>query len=347
MDRLLYNQDSYFKICPVFFLLKNKELQSPKNFKVPRHLDYGDVVIDTHTLSVLPRSETCRANLNNNLSYCFKSIRTYCDKDSVLDFSLFAVCPENTHKYPARFNVYSKSKAEIVVPPGCTKIFADNGIRVNPASKQCSFACTSPEITVQILDIVVGNTCVLLDRDESNIERRQFIGKAGEYDLENGDLIYFTLSNFWIQNQHISSFVLGMIRFVMNLVGQSTPQNDFAGHLLKLVNQEDIIKAINTNDFELAKSNFDKISQFICDISANNVAQYPLNSTTIDSFNYLIKVGYKHFVPDSWTHWTTAHREGHGQGAESFLFYIVKKEMLDKREPLKHISLQEIWNKYI
>ena len=40
-----------------------------------------------------------------------------------------------------------------------------------------------PEAIVPMLDLVVANTCVLLDRDPSNIERRKNYGRVGEFQI--------------------------------------------------------------------------------------------------------------------------------------------------------------------
>jgi hypothetical protein len=140
---------------------------------------------------------------------------------------------------------------------------------------------------------LVGNTCVLLDRDPRAAERRQIYGRAGEYRLPDHGLEYRTLSNFWLRAYPLFSLVMGLSRLAVSVVYSSygPPQrlpivdaeksaklgydyfmvdpkiphqylyhtvepSDFVSELLGAVDQASIVKAINENDFDLALENF-------------------------------------------------------------------------------------------
>ena len=54
---------------------------------------------------------------------------------------------------------------------------------------------------VALMDVLVGNTCVMIDRDPEAPERRLNYGRVGEYRLPPHGLEYRTLSNFWLRSR--------------------------------------------------------------------------------------------------------------------------------------------------
>ncbi len=179
---------------------------------------------------------------------------------------------------------------------------------------------------VRMLDILVGNTCVLIDRDYGNIERRKVYGKAGEYRTPKHGLEYRTLSNFWLRSYPVMSFVLGMVRYAVSVAMDESLEQQ----ILERVSMADIQKAINTNDYDLAYQNFNKIKDLIKGTVYDNVnpgnTVYPLEGARMERFEYFVEKGmdhwFKHDVMDYWlTH--TANNEGW----ERFVDEIVASEM--------------------
>ncbi len=118
-----------------------------------------------------------------------------------------------------------------------------------------------------ILDVLLGNTSVLIDRDLNAAERRLVYGRAGEFRLPRHGFEYRTLSNFWIRSKELVGLVLGLTRLAVYVLDTST--SDGGGGwpadqvLMDLVKLRDIEKAINTNDLTLARSNFEGVKEFI------------------------------------------------------------------------------------
>jgi hypothetical protein len=117
---------------------------------------------------------------------------------------------------------------------------------------------------VPVYDILVGNTCVLLDRDPGAAERRQNYGRAGEFRLPDHGLEYRTTSNFWLRDFTLMSFTFGLAHIAHTVAlqsfnGDQTLWNDLA----KVVNIKRIVQAIDTNDFTLALKNFKRIVPFL------------------------------------------------------------------------------------
>src|ERR1035437_500862 len=208
------------------------------------------------------------------------------------------------------------------------------------------YALKTPDIMVPVLDIVLGNTCVLVDRAPSNKERRKVYGKAGEHRLKPYGIEYRTLSNFWLRSYQLMSMVMGITRLAVQLVEQSTPDNDYVKALFDAVNRNDVIKAINENDFELALANFKKIENILYEACESNWGNYPFSAKYANPFRYFVNKGVDHwFEKDVVNHWMNA-PEGHGSGWESFLAGRVttelrqsmKKESFNLNPPRRPIS---------
>lgn len=117
---------------------------------------------------------------------------------------------------------------------------------------------------VPVFDIIVGNTCVLLDRDPGAIERRENYGRAGEFRLPNHGLEYRTISNFWLRNYTLLSFTFGLAHIAYEIASQAFHGNQKVWNdLAERVNIKNIVKAIDTNDFRLASKNFKKLVPFL------------------------------------------------------------------------------------
>lgn len=180
------------------------------------------------------------------------------------------------------------------------------------------------DMVVNILDIVVGNTCVLIDRDPGNIERRKNYGRAGEYRLPKHGLEYRTLSNFWLRSYQTTSFVLALVRFGVCIANNLQATK----HLMSLVDPEDITKAINNNDAVLAQKNFDKIKVYLSSLTCGSMSgPFPLQGTYVDLFEHFAKKGLDHwFKEDIMQHWLT-HNWREKKGWERFLSTVVAPEM--------------------
>lgn len=135
---------------------------------------------------------------------------------------------------------------------------------------------------VPIFDIIVGNTCVLLDRDGGAAERRQNYGRAGECRFPDHGLEYRTTSNFWLRDYSLMSLVFGMAHIAYEIAYQGLNGNRaLLDDLSKRVNIKRIVQAIDTNDFDLALRNFKRIVPFL----RKNLPQegFVLNSKNIIS----------------------------------------------------------------
>lgn len=117
---------------------------------------------------------------------------------------------------------------------------------------------------VYAYDIIVGNATVLLDRDPGAKERRENYGRAGEYRLPPHGLEYRTTSNFWLRDFTLMHFTFGLAQIAYEIAFQSFNGNkQLWDDLAARVKIEKVVKAIDTNDAELALKNFKRLVPFL------------------------------------------------------------------------------------
>jgi hypothetical protein len=193
---------------------------------------------------------------------------------------------------------------------------------------------------VPLMDIIVGNTCVMIDRDPEAATRRLHYGRAGEHRLPKHGLEYRTLSNFWLRSYPLVSLVLGLSRLAVGVLKTTTIAHysawDAETDLLKRVDMANITKAINTNDLKLAKDNWNGVREFIKEhctagLSGYGSGGYPLNDVHLPAFDFFLKKieesGLEYWFPDDpMEHWTSI-TEGHYNRWETFLSKDVKTQL--------------------
>jgi hypothetical protein len=154
---------------------------------------------------------------------------------------------------------------------------------------------------VPLCDIFVGNTCVLLDRHVGNVERRKLYGQAGEYRLPRYGVEYRTLSNFWMHNTTLMSFVFGMASVAVSILEETLTGNDLEQELVQTVNIDNVINAIQHNDSVQAMANFETVAPFLSHYLPRR--GFPLAPTTINRFLRFVNAGTNnYFTQDlSWS----------------------------------------------
>ena len=136
---------------------------------------------------------------------------------------------------------------------------------------------------VPILDIFVGNTGVLLDRDPGAAERRENYGRAGEHRLPKHGLEYRTLSNFWLRNYSLMSLVFGMANLSVAIINTTLSKRaNLEQELIDVVDIGNFRKAIDTNNWDLARANFEVVKPFL--IEHLPEAGFPLKPSNLDKF---------------------------------------------------------------
>lgn len=328
-------------------------------------------IIDGVQAELNPCPSSCRALLGNEIRRCFNTLKSELDKSKgkiTADFSrTVEISKENLDELQEDSKKFgcapSKSiyqevtgiKLDKVDPSiyrtraagGHIHIGKDQGIirglNTRPptiVSGLTRALTTDYAKTVTMLDIICGNTSVLIDRDEGNIERRKLYGKAGEFRLPNHGLEYRTLSNYWLTSYPLMSFAFGMARLAVQLIADPKHSNTFFNEFTSKVKIANVHTAINGNDFDMAMDNFKAIEPLLAEVTVNNdEGSHPVNYSNLAEFHHFIEVvrkdGLKYWFPQNpLTHWTT-HGECHTGGFRDFLRITVKADMNNKRKLLK------------
>lgn len=320
----------------------------------------GKVIIDGIQAELNPAPSHCREVLATNIARCLFSLKAVADQKKVkLSFKqTVQISQKEMDSLSDKSKQFGCSKSENAhqkdlttgVKDGATYFYRSAGGHIHIGMPRTTDMYSEtykafkkePERLVQMLDIIVGNFCVLIDRDEGNKLRRQTYGRAGEFRLPPHGLEYRTLSNFWLQNYTLMSLVFSLARLAVSIVCNSKDTEiDYEQEILKATDMQDVIKAINDNDFDLARKNYDKIKKILATCSKgtvkNNYYQDPPftkgNLKLIDKFITGVEVkglGYW-FKEDVVTHWigriSSTNRPQPSEpyrGWETFLSQVVK-----------------------
>lgn len=326
---------------------------------VPRK---GGIVLDGVQVELNPAPSYCRALLANEISAAFKTLKAHLAKTDGFTASFSQIVEVD----PSELDSLSDKAKALGCAPSNNIYDSGAKIGVNPATYTKRSAGGHIHIglpdhlkphrerLVPLLDIFVGNTSVLMDRHPGNAERRKVYGRAGEHRLPAHGLEYRTLSNFWLRGYPLFSGVLGITRFVVNVLAHTVMGEIYKGDsryyataehdILQLVDVEAVCRAINTNDVELAKRNYLIVREYLTKhAKAYATGLHTKNLLAFDHFVSKIDTdGIEYWFPDDpMEHWTTkygtAHpnrgMDGHDLGWETFLYQVE----MERRGVVKHV----------
>lgn len=344
---------------PEFFFKSKGEVIGAEKF-IPEegiahdanHGGQSKFIIDGVQAELNPSPSNCRANLANEIAACFNMLSkqiTKSGKDISVDFSrTIEISKENLMELNEKAREFgcapsmstNKKKAAIKInkiDPMEYRIRAAGGhihIGKTDFNKGLTRALTTDHIkTVNMLDILCGNTAVLVDRDEGNIERRKVYGRAGEFRLPEHGLEYRTLSNFWLTAYPLMSFSFGMARLAVQLVADERHSDEFYEAFTSSVKAKKIRDAINNNDFDLAMENFKRIEKLMLEVLSNTGSRYAIDASNIKEFYYFVdKIKTKGltywFKQEPLQHWTkNAAKDAHNGGFNDYLVETVRDDM--------------------
>jgi hypothetical protein len=153
---------------------------------------------------------------------------------------------------------------------------------------------------VKMLDIVLSNTFVLIEREPDRI-RRAIYGKAGTYREKPYGVEYRTPSNIWARHPALTHLAWSLARIAVNIVAHG-----YTGSFN--VPREDIINAINYGDKQLALRNFKQIKQALAAYSnyPSYCSYHDIYASGLAAFEYLAMIGLDEVLPeknfeDYWT----------------------------------------------
>lgn len=360
------------------------------------------VVRDGVQVEIVLPAFTCRAAAGGYLATAIRNLRLKLlneHRDARIDFNQVVEVSEDELAGLSEksrilgcapsFNIYEPDRI-LDVPPDKLRMrsagghvhIGMNGFRGNrihnsyhPSPKRAKGEPAHPILDdptrmVQALDVIVGNTAVLLDTNPQAAERRIVYGRAGEYRLPAHGIEYRVLSNWWLRSYPLASLVWGLSRMTAALVFYSScgpeiiekkkdrdgymehvptgrfdpPEWNGIKELLDQVDIEKVREAINTNNQILARETWEIVKAFIAVHTAGvsegiSDGALPLIATTLDDFEYFIEKGIDYwFSKDQALIRWLCFTNGHGVGWESFLKDVVRPERKKAEESLSPIK---------
>lgn len=282
----------------------------------------GKVIRDGVQAEINPRAHTCRQVLGENINVCLDMVRKTLDGmpgytadfgvsvdltresyDTLSDDCKEFGCKPSYNLDPDVPQVIQLSASEYPIRS------AGGHIHLGGQDTDTVNSLKNAPRIVLLLDMLLGNTMVLLDRSEGNIERRKHYGRAGEFRLPPYGIEYRTLSNFWLRHPVLFSLAFGLAREACDIM-----LNDMDDKFKPLVQYSRIREAIDTNNFALAMENFEAYKDMLLEVSGEDT-RYPINRDNIDGFMALVNDGIGGFGDDVFGNWA----ECYDIGANGFL----------------------------
>lgn len=362
MSQLLREHTVILGCDPEFFFLKGAKVQGSEKILPQEGLTasiYGtksSIIIDGVQAELNPAPNTCRASLATSIGVCLEVLkeRLMQQKDITVSFG-------QTYKVSKRELDELSEKAKVLGCAPSNNAYKDapritikkaQNVRIRSGGGHIHFGSLdtlalevlkTPEKLVPLLDLVLGNTCVLIDRDPGNTVRRRYYGRAGEYRSPHHGLEYRVLSNFWMRNHALMSFVFGLARQTIWIATNSGFRRNYADELMSRVRRTDVKRAINKNDADLARKNFDAIAPLLAEwfgsVNANGIHTYhrtPLTKDSIPLFLHFAEKGMDYwFKDDPFTHWTTLTTKNH-PGWGIFLEREIKPDSTNSKKTYEH-----------
>lgn len=360
MPRLPNTQTIIMGCDPELFLSKEVGIVKKRRSIVGSELvvpegcgPYTMVVRDGVQVELHPGTSHCRANLSNTIQATFRTLRDILTKHEGVhpDFrQVVTLTPGELAKLtPRSRELGCQPSKNLYNRPHIQR--DGSKFRQRSAAGHIHISCTvplEPSRLVALMDVFVGNTMVLVDRDPLAAARRKTYGRAGEYRVKSAFHIeYRTLSNFWLHNYKLMSLAFGLAR-VATMVHiakaaeeyyrrnkypdyKNTYWIDAEQEIMHGVDLSKFETAINTNDFDLALENYNKVVRPA--FEKIGVCEYGLNVSLLSRFDTFVRkireaelAGKTEnreylrvwFPEDPVQHWLTK-PEGHGTGWENWL----------------------------
>lgn len=234
--------------------------------------------------------------------------------------------------------VLSKKEATISLDRsacGFIRLEVDEDCIDDDGEEEWLYKCITkyPNLVVKLLDLLVGNTHVMLAKD------RAIYGKAGEHELFDYGIEYKVPSNFWLKSYQLMAMTYGFGRLALSIVYNIYCDEIIDGikksvyrELLEVSNENNVQKAINDNNFDLAVRNWNEIKDILVSMIPNRgFGHYPICVDYLNAFEYFISKGLDYwFKDDILTHWTKSLVTYYAVGWENFLSKVVSKDIATK-----------------
>ena len=301
---------------PEVFVIKDGNPISSGVFikKQPFTAYSGMVIRDGFQLELNPYPSPCRETLILELARILRDLYATCKQDSfalsrestvLLDRKTLASLDKESKRFGCApdFNAYTGKENSVTID-GETwpERYAGGHMHAGPPDYYDSVNNQTVDVwhknaedIVKVMDAVIGNFCVLLDR-KGGI-RAKYYGQAGAFRRQPHGLEYRVPSNFWLMHPGLTHIIFGLLDFSFFIW-----EYKLKDALFTLVKEEDVATAINDFDFKLARENYTKIEPIFDACGGRGIDEFystsGISPNTIDLFNFLVEKGIDKFVSD-------------------------------------------------
>ncbi len=272
-DPEVFITDASGAIVPSMLVVPEDGIQAEKG---SLHVLGGKVVRDGVQVELHPEPSSCRQCVSQNLRLCLEALQKHLPVGWKVDWrpvvtlnqDEFARLPDEAKVLGCMpsFNAYGPRNLQ--VDPNHPVRSA--GGHIHLATPEIAERITKdPGPIVWLLDVILGCTSVLLDRDPRAAERRELYGRAGEFRLPSYGLEYRTLSNFWLQHNALHGMVYAGARLALALWAADNGKS-----LLSRVDLTHVQDAINQNDYSKALEAVKVLSEYIEELGQAYAMKY-------------------------------------------------------------------------
>jgi hypothetical protein len=330
----------YIGIKPDFFIVNDEGRPiNPTFAKLSNHVFIADGLKTVLSMEPTDTLQTCRALFGNSIHNNFISLHNKIGNSGKylpLLAHRIRVSKKEREAYPTATRASKEIRNIYGLTPNRAEdssafLYCDGPVGLYHNGPLYSRPPLVPEVIVPLIDRILGNTCVLLDNHPDARKRRQFTGLAGDYKIIrrkgelSGEVIgieYHTLSNFWLRRYQLFSLVMGLMRIAYcaafytlcrkELKLNELDKTNYLECLRNVVPDEDIIRAINNTDVELATKNFDRMLPVFHEMTKT----YCVFTEPV-AFKYFAARGVDHWYKEAFhLHWKDI-PEGHNTGWEA------------------------------
>lgn len=179
--------------------------------------------------------------------------------------SNYRIFPKAAHNY-AKSELKDKAAWEI----GCSPTFDCYAKKINnPGAFKDGVRTSSTHIhlgneklldfetrhkAIKILDIIVGCSSVIFDKDNTAKLRRQKYGKAGEFRMPKHGIEWRILDSFVLNSPKLLDLTYDLVDYSMSFI-----ENNKADEILSLIPEKDVINTINNCNKKMALDILKKI----------------------------------------------------------------------------------------
>lgn len=191
----------------------------------------------------------------NNIGGLFKHFRKLFPKDGLRAQASYTFTTKDCkHEKAKEFGCDPENCVDMrreVRPPNSkdAKTFRSAGGHIHIGMLESKFLedLENKVYAIKLMDLYVGVPMVIMDNDETSLDRKKLYGKAGRFRFTPYGVEYRTPSNFWVSTPELTKLIAELTFWVMNEADSGRSEE-----LLSFVERNAVIDCINNHNKDSA-----------------------------------------------------------------------------------------------